>query len=440
MPRERFQVEFGNTHLTNRCFRSRDLQVHEIVLDKNWLKGGCVGISIAPFTLFLLLLIFLAATCSYKLRKKFRLSKKQGVMHLPLRQAVKNLPEQEEKELQSVNIQQFLLQDLRDATQNFCAMIGEGGFGIVYHGNLADGQQIAIKVRSASSIQGAREFATELRLLSDIRHENLVPLLGFCAAEQQQILVYPYMSNGSLQDRLYGKASLRKPLDWQSRLSIALGAAQGLHYLHTGGHRCIIHRDIKSSNILLDDRMVAKVADFGFSKYDPQEGDSIASVEVRGTTGYLDPEYYITQKLTVKSDVFSFGVVLFEIICGREPLNMHRPRVEWSLTEWARPFILNSNIQAVVDPAISSSYTPEAMWRVLEIALSSVEHHAARRPNMSDIIGELEDALFIENNASQYMASIESIGSGFRSSSSFKMPVPSSLASQFPSVNSFTEV
>ncbi|KAJ7196443.1 hypothetical protein O6H91_Y507900 [Diphasiastrum complanatum] len=311
-------------------------------------------------------------------------------------------------------------------------MIGEGGFGVVYHGCLTDVQQVAIKVRSASSFQGIREFTTELKLLSDIQHENLVPLIGFCAAEQQQILVYPYMSNGSLQDRLYGKAALRKCLDWQTRLSIALGAAQGLHYLHTGGHRCIIHRDIKSSNILLDDRMVAKVADFGFSKYAPQEGDSIASLEVRGTTGYLDPEYYVTQKLTVKSDIFSFGVVLLEIICGREPLNIHRPRVEWSLIEWARLFITNSNIQAIVDPAISSSYTPEAMWRVVEIALCSVEHHSARRPNMSDIIRELEDALIIENNASQYMGSIESVASGFRSSSSFKIPANSSFNLQFP--------
>ncbi|CAN1348831.1 Nodulation receptor kinase [Linum perenne] len=145
------------------------------------------------------------------------------------------------------------------------------------------------------------------------------------------------MSNGSLQDRLYGEAAKRRTLDWPTRLSIALGAARGLTYLHTFAERCVIHRDVKSSNILLDHSMNAKVADFGFSKYAPQEGDSGVSLEVRGTAGYLDPEYYSTQHLTAKSDVFSFGVVLLEIISGREPLNIQRPRNEWSLVEWVCP-------------------------------------------------------------------------------------------------------
>ncbi|KAK3012601.1 hypothetical protein RJ639_009601, partial [Escallonia herrerae] len=173
-----------------------------------------------------------------------------------------------------------------------------------------------------------------MNLLSTIQHENLVPLLGYCCENDQQILVYPYMSNGSLQDRLYGEAAKRKTLDWPTRLSIALGAARGLTYLHTFSGRSVIHRDVKSSNILLDQSMCAKVADFGFSKYAPQEGDSGASLEVRGTAGYLDPEYYSTQHLSAKSDVFSFGVVLLELISGREPLNIHRPRNEWSLVEW----------------------------------------------------------------------------------------------------------
>uniref|UniRef100_A0A453B9A4 non-specific serine/threonine protein kinase n=1 Tax=Aegilops tauschii subsp. strangulata TaxID=200361 RepID=A0A453B9A4_AEGTS len=143
------------------------------------------------------------------------------------------------------------------------------------------------------------------------------------------------MSNGSLQDRLYGEASKRKVLDWPTRISVCIGAAKGLVYLHNFAGRCIIHRDVKSSNILLDQSMCGKVADFGFSKYAPQEGDSVASMEVRGTAGYLDPEYYSTQVLSTKSDVFSFGVVLLEIVTGREPLDVQRPRSEWSLVEWA---------------------------------------------------------------------------------------------------------
>ncbi|XP_072952054.1 nodulation receptor kinase-like isoform X3 [Typha angustifolia] len=311
-------------------------------------------------------------------------------------------------------VQQFSLLYIQNATCNYKTLIGEGGFGAVYRGTLPHGQEVAVKVRSASSTQGTREFNNELSFLSTIRHDNLVPLLGYCCENDQQILVYPFMSNGSLQDRLYGEASKRKVLDWQTRLSIALGAARGLMYLHNFGARCIIHRDVKSSNILLDHSMCGKLADFGFSKYAPQEGDSGVSLEVRGTAGYLDPEYYSTQQLSAKSDVFSFGVVLLEIVTGREPLNIHRPRNEWSLVEWAIPFIRESRIDEVVDPSIKCQYHSESMWRVVEAALICTEPFSTFRPNMADIVRELEDALIIENNASEYMRSIESIGGSNR--------------------------
>ncbi|XP_057854218.1 nodulation receptor kinase isoform X1 [Cryptomeria japonica] len=348
--------------------------------------GGFVGGSV-----FLLVTVGVMFSCFYRRRKMVDANE---------------TPNYKENSIKSFNIEIFTLKGLASATNNYQIKIGEGGFGVVYRGTLADGQEVAVKVRSTTSIQGMREFETELNLLSKIRHENLVPLLGYCPEKDQQILVYPFMSNGSLQDRLYGEAAKRKPLDWQTRISIALGAARGLHFLHTSGERCIIHRDIKSSNILLDQSMVAKVADFGFSKYAPQDGDNNVSLEVRGTAGYLDPEYYSSQQLTVKSDVFSFGVVLLEIICGREPLNIHRPRSEWSLVEWAKPFIQDSNIDAIVDPVIRTSYVPEAMWRVVETAMTSVEPFSVRRPSMEDIVRELEDAFIIENNASQYMKSI----------------------------------
>ncbi|KAL8117881.1 hypothetical protein AgCh_015679 [Apium graveolens] len=300
----------------------------------------------------------------------------------------------------------------------------EGGFGSVYRGTLTDGQEVAVKVRSATSTQGTREFNNELNLLSAIRHDNLVPLLGCCYEKDQQILVYPFMSNGSLQDRLYGEAARRKTLDWPTRLSIALGAARGLTYLHTFSGRCVIHRDVKSSNILMDQSMNAKVADFGFSKYAPQEGDSAASLEVRGTAGYLDPEYYSTQHLTAKSDVFSFGVVLLEIISGREPLNVQRPRSEWSLVEWAKPYIRNSRIDEIVDPNIKGAYHAEAMWRVVEVALHCIETFSAYRPSMVDIVRELEDALIIENNASEYLKSMDSLGGSYRFSIERTIVIP----------------
>ncbi|KAM0952008.1 putative protein kinase RLK-Pelle-LRR-I-1 family [Dioscorea sansibarensis] len=309
-------------------------------------------------------------------------------------------------------VQCFPLKYIESVTCNYKTMIGEGGFGAVFRGTLPDGEEVAVKVRSATSTQGTREFDNEVTLLSTVRNENLVPLLGYCCENDQQILVYPFMSNGSLQDRLYGEAAKRKVLDWPTRLSIALGAARGIMYLHNFAGRCIIHRDIKSSNILLDHSMCAKVADFGFSKYAPQEGDSGASLEVRGTAGYLDPEYYSTQQLSSKSDVFSFGVVLLEIVSGREPLNIQRPRNEWSLVEWAKPFIRESRIDEIVDPNVKGGYHAEAMWRVVETALVCLEPFSTYRPNMTDIVRELEDALIIENNASEYMRSIESIGIG----------------------------
>uniref|UniRef100_A0A0D9X0H4 Protein kinase domain-containing protein n=1 Tax=Leersia perrieri TaxID=77586 RepID=A0A0D9X0H4_9ORYZ len=346
----------------------------------------------------------------------------------PIPVAIGNLTELDEIDLQDNNftdpvfeecgahkatnpaVQQLSLKSIQNATCNFKTLIGAGGFGSVYRGTLAHGEEVAVKVRSTSSTQGTREFNNELRLLSAVRHENLVSLIGYCCEKDQQILVYPFMSNGSLQDRLYGEASKRKVLDWPTRLSICIGAARGLAHLHSSTGRCIIHRDIKSSNILLDHSMCGKVADFGFSKYAPQEGDSNASIEVRGTAGYLDPEYYTTQSLSTKSDVFSFGVVLLEIVTGREPLDVQRPRNEWGLVEWAKPYIREYRIEEIVDPGIKGQYCSEAMWRVLEVASVCTEPFSTFRPSMEDVVRELEDALIIENNASEYMRSIESTG------------------------------
>uniref|UniRef100_A0A7N0TI90 non-specific serine/threonine protein kinase n=1 Tax=Kalanchoe fedtschenkoi TaxID=63787 RepID=A0A7N0TI90_KALFE len=333
---------------------------------------------------------------------------------------------------ESISVQRFTQECVELATQNYKIMIGEGGFGSVYRGTLTDGQEVAVKVRSATSTQGTREFENELNLLSDIRHENLVPLLGYCWEKDQQMLVYPFMSNGSLQDRLYGEAAKRKVLDWPTRISIALGAARGLTYLHSYAGRCIIHRDVKSSNILLDHSMCAKVADFGFSKYAPQEGESAASLEVRGTAGYLDPEYYSTQHLSAKSDVFSFGVVLLEIVTGREPLNIQRPRNEWSLVEWAKPYIREQNIDELVDPNIRGGYHSEAMYRVVEVALACTEPYGAYRPAMADVVRELEDAFIIENNASEYMRSIDSFGGSNRYSIVIERRILSPIAPSPP--------
>ncbi|XP_031400132.1 nodulation receptor kinase-like isoform X2 [Punica granatum] len=374
-------------------------------------KNGIVIGVVACGSFIITMAMGIFVVCFYK--QKFVRRAHDDLKGYPLaKSAVFAIPSTDDFVVKSISIQTFSLEYIEASTQKYKTLIGEGGFGSVYRGTLTDGQEVAVKVRSATSTQGTREFENELNLLSAIRHENLVPLLGYCCENDQQILVYPFMSNGSLQDRLY--ASKRKILDWPTRLSIALGAARGLTYLHTFSGRSLIHRDVKSSNILLDHSMCAKVADFGFSKYAPQEGDSGASLEVRGTAGYLDPEYYSTQHLSAKSDVFSFGVVLLEIISGREPLNINRPRNEWSLVEWAKPLYREQKIDEMVDPNIKGMFHVEAMWRVVEVALACIEPFSAYRPTMSDIVRELEDALIIENNASEYMKSIDSFGGSSR--------------------------
>lgn len=375
--------------------------------EKSTHKGILIGTAACGTFLFTIA-VGIFVVCFYK-RKSIARGKLEGKGYPMTKNLVFSIHSMDDP-VKSIAVQTFSLQYLEAATQQYKTLIGEGGFGSVYRGTLPDGQEVAVKVWSSTSSQGTREFENELNFLSAIRHENLVPLLGYCCEHDQQILVYPFMSNGSLQDRLYGEAATRKTLDWPTRLSIALGAARGLMYLHTFAGRSVIHRDVKSSNILLDHSMCAKVADFGFSKYAPQEGESGVSLEVRGTAGYLDPEYYSTQHLSAKSDVFSFGVVLLEIISGREPLNIRRPRNEWSLVEWAKPFIRESRIDEIVDPSIKGGYHAEAMWRMVEVALACIEPFSAYRPSMVDIVRELEDAFIIENNASEYMKSIDSIG------------------------------
>uniref|UniRef100_A0A6N2NDS8 non-specific serine/threonine protein kinase n=1 Tax=Salix viminalis TaxID=40686 RepID=A0A6N2NDS8_SALVM len=214
----------------------------------------------------------------------------------------------------------FSYKEIKVATHNFKEVIGRGSFGSVYLGKLSDGKLVAVKVRFDKTQLGADSFVNEVYLLSQIRHQNLVCLEGFCQESKQQILVYEYLPGGSLADHLYGPNKQKVSLSWVRRLKIAVDAAKGLDYLHNASDPRIIHRDVKCSNILLDKEMNAKVCDFGLSKQVMQADATHVTTVVKGTAGYLDPEYYSTQQLTEKSDVYSFGVVLLELICGREPL------------------------------------------------------------------------------------------------------------------------
>uniref|UniRef100_A0A2N9J102 Protein kinase domain-containing protein n=1 Tax=Fagus sylvatica TaxID=28930 RepID=A0A2N9J102_FAGSY len=297
----------------------------------------------------------------------------------------------------------FSYKEIKSATNNFKEVLGRGSFGSVYLGKLRDGKLVAVKVKFDKSQLGADSFINEVYLLSQIRHQNLVCLEGFCHESKQQILVYEYLPGGSLADHLYGPNSKKASLSWVRRLKIAVDAAKGLDYLHNGSEPRIIHRDVKSSNILLDKEMNAKVCDFGLSKQITQADATHVTTVVKGTAGYLDPEYYSTQQLTEKSDVYSFGVVLLELICGREPLSHSGTPDSFNLVLWAKPY-LQAGAFEIVDMSLTGAFDIESMRKAALVAVKSVERDASQRPTIAEVLGELKEAYRIQLS---YLASHE---------------------------------
>ncbi|XP_074309241.1 leucine-rich repeat receptor protein kinase HPCA1-like isoform X3 [Silene latifolia] len=286
----------------------------------------------------------------------------------------------------------FSVEELQKCTNNFSEenIIGAGGYGKVYKGIFADRQMIAIKRSQAGSMQGSREFRNEIELLSRVHHKNLVKLLGFCYDQGEQILVYEFIPNGTLMDALLGTSGIQ--LDWIRRLMITLGAARGLQYLHELADPPIIHRDIKSTNILLDERLIAKVADFGLSKlFGDTEEKGYVTTQVKGTLGYLDPEYYMTNQVTEKSDVYSFGVVMLEMITARIPIQKGKYIVKEIKTAIDRTKDLYS-LQELIDPILLSSATPlVGLEKFVDLALNCVQDSGVDRPTMGELVQEFEN-------------------------------------------------
>ncbi|KAJ3687220.1 hypothetical protein LUZ61_016384 [Rhynchospora tenuis] len=249
--------------------------------------------------------------------------------------------------------------------------IGQGGYGKVYKGYLTDGVVVAIKRAAQGSMQGAQEFKNEIELLSRVHHKNLVGLEGFCYEQGEQLLVYEYISNGTLRENLVGKDGVY--LDWKKRLQIALGAARGLAYLHELANPPIIHRDIKSTNILLDESLDAKVADFGLSKLITETQKGHVSTQVKGTIGYLDPEYYMTQQLSEKSDVFSFGVVMLELITAKLPIEkgtyMVR-EVKTAIDQYDQEYY---GLRDIMDPKIVNQAKNISLRKFVQLALECLK-------------------------------------------------------------------
>ncbi|GJT00140.1 leucine-rich repeat receptor protein kinase EMS1 [Tanacetum coccineum] len=299
------------------------------------------------------------------------------------------------KESLSINVAMFeqplvklTLSDILEATNNFCKtkIVGDGGFGTVYKAQLPNGKIVAVKKLNQSKSQGQREFLAEMETLGKVRHRNLVSLLGYCSFGEEKLLVYDYMANGSLDHWLRTCTEDMGVLTWAKRFRIAVGSARGLAFLHHGFTPHIIHRDIKASNILLNEDFEPKVADFGLARL-ISAYETHVSTDLAGTFGYIPPEYGQSWRSTTKGDVYSFGVILLELVTGKEPTGLEFKDVEGgNLVGWVCYKIKKGQAVDVLDPTIVDVSSKKAMLQMVQIAASCVSDNPANRPSMFNVL------------------------------------------------------
>ncbi|XP_004504576.1 cysteine-rich receptor-like protein kinase 43 isoform X2 [Cicer arietinum] len=294
--------------------------------------------------------------------------------------------EAELKRMTSQEQKIFSYETLVSATKNFNAIhkLGEGGFGPVYKGKLSDGREVAVKRLSHTSNQGKKEFMNEAKLLARVQHRNVVNLLGYCVHGTEKLLVYEYVPHESL-DKLLFKSEKRKQLDWKRRFGIITGVAKGLLYLHEDSHNCIIHRDIKASNILLDEKWTAKIADFGMARLFPEDQTQV-NTRVAGTNGYMAPEYMMHGKLSVKADVFSYGVLVLELITGQRNTSFNLEVEGLTLLDWAYKMYKKRKSLEIVDSTLASTVVTEQVGMCIQLALLCTQGDPQLRPTMRRIV------------------------------------------------------
>ncbi|MCD9559181.1 hypothetical protein HAX54_017035 [Datura stramonium] len=293
------------------------------------------------------------------------------------------------------HIRNFSFNELRLATKNFRRenLLGLGGFGSVYKGwinengsspvKFGTGLAVAVKTLNQYGLQGHREWLAEIRFLGNLQHQSLVKLVGYCMEGDQRLIVYEFMTRGSLENHLFRRSW---PLPWNHRMKIALAAAEGLAYLHEGAQKPVIYRDFKTSNILLDVEYNAKLSDFGLARDGPEGDETHVSTRIVGTYGYAAPEYVTTGHLTMKSDVYSFGVVFLEILTGRKAMAKDTPNGE-DLVTWAKPYLANrSNFYRIIDPRLTGQFPNQEAFRCTEIVLLCLRRNAKSRPRMSEVV------------------------------------------------------
>ncbi|PWA90536.1 mitogen-activated protein (MAP) kinase kinase kinase, MLK1/MLK2/MLK4 [Artemisia annua] len=307
--------------------------------------------------------------------------------------------------LPELTCQRFTLDEIQLATRNFddALVIGRGGFGKVYRCRLKIGsvRQVAVKRLHSMSNQGAHEFEVEVQILSKLRHGNLVPLIGYCIEGKDMCLVYEFMPNGTLEDHLHKDDT---ELSWLQRLNICIGAARGLDYLHTGTstQHGVIHRDVKSSNILLDAKFDAKISDFGLAKVGPiNQTRTYVRTGVKGTFGYMDPYYFNSGKLTRKSDVYAFGVVLFEVLCGKQAVDPSLDEEQWSLAAWAQDQIKVGKLNQIIDSRLMGKISKKSLKEFARIACHCLHDQPKQRPTMAEVVVRLDLILLRERESAE---------------------------------------